>query len=42
MIYTYAAFDSLVEIDGKPFEGVVVKHAAGSFKILNLQYDERK
>jgi RNA ligase (TIGR02306 family) len=30
------------KIDGKPFEGVVVKHAAGSFKIINLQYDERK
>jgi len=30
------------KIDGKPFEGVVVKHAGGSFKIINLQYDERK
>ena len=30
------------KIDGKAFEGVVVKHAAGSFKIINLQYDERK
>jgi hypothetical protein len=26
----------------KAFEGVVVKHAGGSFKIINLQYDERK
>jgi hypothetical protein len=30
------------KIDGKAFEGVVVKHAGGSFKIINLQYDERK
>lgn len=30
------------KIDGKPFEGVVVKHKEGSFKIINLQYDERK
>ena len=30
------------KIDGKPFEGVVVKHAAGSFKILNMTYDSNK
>ncbi len=30
------------KIDGKPFEGVVVKHKSGSFKIINLYYDERK
>ncbi len=30
------------KVDGKPFEGVVVKHKEGSFKIINLQYDERK
>jgi RNA ligase (TIGR02306 family) len=30
------------KIDGKAFEGVVIKHAGGSFKIINLQYDERK
>lgn len=30
------------KIDGKPFEGVVVKYAGGSFKIINLSYDERK
>jgi RNA ligase (TIGR02306 family) len=29
-------------IDGKRFEGVVIKHDAGSFKIINLSYDERK
>ena len=30
------------KIDGKTFEGVVIKHAGGSFKVINLQYDERK
>lgn len=29
-------------IEDKPFEGVVVKHHTGSFKIINLSYDERK
>jgi RNA ligase (TIGR02306 family) len=30
-------------LNGKPFEGVVVKmHKGGSFKIINLSYDERK
>ena len=29
-------------IDGKPFEGVVVKYNKGSLKIINLKYDERK
>jgi len=31
------------EIDGKSYEGVVVKfHNGGSFKIINLKYDEKK
>jgi len=30
------------KVDDKPFEGVVVKHSKGSFKIINLSYDERK
>lgn len=30
------------KINGKPFEGVVVKHNGGSFKIINLSYDEKK
>ena len=29
-------------VDDKPFEGVVVKHHTGSFKVINLSYDERK
>ena len=29
-------------IDDKPFEGVVVKHNSGSFKVLNLSYDSLK
>ena len=34
--------EDISEIDGKPFEGVVIKHSKGSFKIINLSYDERK
>lgn len=30
------------QIDGKPFEGVVVRHSKGSFKIINLDYDSNK
>lgn len=30
------------KIDGKSFEGVVIKHNNGSFKVINLAYDERK
>ena len=33
--------DSL-EIDGKRFEGVVIKYGKTSFKVINLSYDERK
>ncbi len=32
----------LTKIDGKPFEGVVVKHSKGSFKIINDDYDSKK
>lgn len=34
--------EDISEIDGKPFEGVVIKHKSASFKIINLGYDERK
>jgi RNA ligase (TIGR02306 family) len=34
--------EDISEIDGKPFEGVVIKHSKGSFKVINLGYDERK
>lgn len=28
--------------DGNPFEGVVVQHAGGSFKVINKSYDALK
>jgi hypothetical protein len=34
--------EDISKIDGKPFEGVVIKHKSGSFKILNLHYDSIK
>jgi RNA ligase (TIGR02306 family) len=34
--------EDISQIDGKPFEGVVIKHKSGSFKIINLAYDEKK
>ncbi|KXS22569.1 hypothetical protein M427DRAFT_130222 [Gonapodya prolifera JEL478] len=34
--------EGLDKINGKPFEGVVVKHAKGSFKIINKSYDSKK
>lgn len=34
--------EDISTIDGKPFEGVVVKHSRGSFKCMNLHYDEKK
>ncbi len=34
--------DILTEINGKPFEGVVVQHRHGSFKIINKYYDSKK
>lgn len=32
----------ITKLNDKPFEGVVIKYAGGSFKIINLAYDERK
>lgn len=40
LIKKYA--EDISEINGKPFEGVVIKHSKGSFKVINLAYDERK
>ena len=40
LIKNYA--EDISEIDGKPFEGVVIKHKNGSFKVISLAYDERK
>lgn len=40
LIKEYA--EEMTEINGKPFEGVVIKHSKGSFKVISLCYDERK
>lgn len=29
-------------VNGQPFEGVVINHAGGSFKVINLHYDAHK
>jgi ATP-dependent RNA circularization protein (DNA/RNA ligase family) len=34
--------EGIDKINEKPFEGVVIKHSKGSFKIINLAYDEGK
>jgi RNA ligase (TIGR02306 family) len=34
--------EEMTEINGRSFEGVVIKHSKGSFKVINLAYDERK
>lgn len=34
--------EEMTEINGRAFEGVVIKHSKGSFKVINLAYDERK
>ncbi len=40
LIKEYA--EEMTEINGRSFEGVVIKHSKGSFKVINLAYDERK
>jgi RNA ligase (TIGR02306 family) len=40
LIKEYA--EVMTEVNGRSFEGVVIKHSLGSFKVLNLHYDERK
>lgn len=32
----------ITTINGQPFEGVVINHAMGSFKVINLDYDSKK
>lgn len=32
----------ITELNGKPFEGIVVQHSKGSFKIINKFYDSKK
>lgn len=34
--------EGIKEIDGKPFEGVVINWKGGSFKIINKDYDSKK
>jgi len=34
--------EGLEQINGQPFEGVVINHAGGSFKVINLAYDSKK
>jgi RNA ligase (TIGR02306 family) len=34
--------EEIKELNGRLFEGVVIKHETGSFKIINLHYDEKK
>ena len=40
LIKEYA--EEMTKINGRAFEGVVIKHSKGSFKVINLAYDERK
>lgn len=32
----------ITQLNGKPFEGIVVQHSKGSFKIINKYYDSKK
>jgi RNA ligase (TIGR02306 family) len=34
--------EQLEQINGQPFEGVVIQHAKGSFKVINKHYDAKK
>lgn len=34
--------EGLEQLNGQPFEGVVIQHAGGSFKVINKAYDARK
>ncbi len=40
LIRKYA--EELTEINGQPFEGVVINYAGGSFKVINKDYDSKK
>jgi RNA ligase (TIGR02306 family) len=45
LIKRYAEELETISIDGappQPFEGVVINHAGGSFKVISLAYDSRK
>ena len=34
--------EDMTELNGKPFEGVVIQHRNGSFKVINKYYDSKK
>jgi len=34
--------EDMTELNGKPFEGVVIQHSGGSFKVINKYYDSKK
>ena len=34
--------EDLKTLNGQPFEGVVIQHAGGSFKVINKDYDSKK
>ncbi len=34
--------EDIDKLNGQPFEGVVIKHSKGSFKVINLFYDSKK
>ena len=40
LIKRYA--EELETVNGQSYEGVVINHAGGSFKVLSLSYDARK
>ncbi|NJO62866.1 MAG: hypothetical protein HC836_32990 [Richelia sp. RM2_1_2] len=40
IIHKYS--EGIDKLNGRSFEGVVVKHANGSFKIINKEYDSKK
>lgn len=40
LVYHYSV--GISQIDGKPFEGVVILHSQGSFKVINKDYDSKK
>lgn len=34
--------EDMTELNGKPFEGVVIQYSGGSFKVINKYYDSKK
>lgn len=40
MVHYYS--EGINKINSQPFEGVVINHESGSFKVINLEYDSKK